>query len=117
MATGRLYKKISAAILLLCLLCTTVVQLTHTHAGVKTVSAKIIKADTNKTHYTLSSADAKCFLCEYQLAKDADLTISFLKSNKVYKTPVKETVYTEKVFSLFDTVTESRGPPAITSAA
>jgi hypothetical protein len=117
MTAGKLYKKLCAAFLLLCLLLTTFAQLTHTHAAAPPVITKAIKADDGITHYAISMADAKCFLCEYQVACDADFLFPALQSAKIFYADVKQLLCTEQVLSFINIAVDGRGPPSFTAAA
>ena len=115
MAATKLYRQICAALLLLLMLFTTAVQITHSHA-VKQNAELQVKSSSLQLHehyFTAPGAHAKCFIHEYQLTKDADFSISlFLPANnfcRIINTAVQNT----RLTALYNSDFESRGPPAI----
>jgi hypothetical protein len=105
-------KKIAASFLLLLLFATTAVKILHFHSS-NTVSAR--KAQLEKTsfsHYAESVADTKCFICDYELTKDADASHSI--SYIIYLAEFNSAITKSYAFTLqsINAVFETRGPPS-----
>jgi len=68
------FKKALAAFLLLALFTVTVIQVSHSHAPgfVLAGQKKVSITKDGPAGYYKSSSESKCFICEYQLTKDAD---------------------------------------------
>ncbi|MGC4100120.1 hypothetical protein [Ferruginibacter sp.] len=102
----------SAISLLLLMLCVHIVQVTHTHTY-KTGSTpvKTANADQHNKEYHAAKTDTRCFICEYQLVRDADsfassfnieVPLSFIST-----TPAITASVVQDTYSCFET----RGPP------
>lgn len=111
---NRTYQKITAAALLVCLLFTTIVQLTHSHPGKKNAVTHLTKTTKpqGKENWTVAGADTRCFLCEYQLTRDSDIPVTTFHFSYTNKVPVTTAVYCDSVSAVFISCFESRGPPA-----
>lgn len=116
MKGAALYKKAAAALLLAVLLLTSVVQITHSHVNKPGITSHSKKAITVNKVIAVQGNDANCFICDYQLAKDADnffvpaVTItasSFGAMNNGYIIHKPEQTFTQF---------ETRGPPSFFSA-
>lgn len=116
MTANSMYRKIAAALLLLCMLLTTVVQLSHSHPGKQAAAIQLKKIPVHKgiENCSVPGTDTKCFLCEYQLAKDADIDHSIFHFAAVCKAPVTAPALYEYITAVFNTCFETRGPPAAT---
>lgn len=114
MKVNSTYRKIAAALLLLCMLLTSVVQLLHSHPAKQTAAVQIKKISNQpgKKQYSLPGPDNRCFLCEYQLTKDADIDHSVFYFTAVAKLPVTAPVQYEYNPAAFNSCFETRGPPA-----
>lgn len=114
MAGTKLYRQICAALLLLVLLFTTAVQLTHTHAVKQTAEARVKKSSPQlyEHNFTPPGADTKCFIHEYQLTKDADCSISIFQPVCTSFSIVNSTSLHTQLTTAHCSNFESRGPPA-----
>lgn len=114
MAGTKLYRQISAALLLLLLALTTVVQLTHTHAVKQTVQVQLKKQLPEAYHQNISEpgAGTKCFVHEYQLTKDADLSISVFQPTRISFALLNTAAYKTPLTTARCSNFENRGPPA-----
>ncbi len=117
MRATALYKKAAAALLLVVLLLITFVQLTHSHVTKPSFAEQLKKAVTINETVAIQSNDANCFICDYQLTKDADnffgcataaAVNNFLSADDTYIIP-----------ALLQDLThfETRGPPSFFTAA
>lgn len=114
MAKNKIWiKKIAAGFLLLLLVSITLVQQSHSHAN-SAVSQQqkkdLLKKEGAVIHYK-SFSESKCFICEYQLARDADVNrpISPLKYSALFIDTLPVTYFI--VLSGTHSVFENRGPP------
>lgn len=106
-------RKIAAVFLLLLLFSITAIQLSHSHAYNTTTQQQkkdFVKKDAAGIYYK-SLSESKCFICEYQLAKDAyishsqsPLNYTELFNNSI---PLSYFIILSAVYSVF----ENRGPP------
>lgn len=114
MTVTALYRKTAAAFLVCILLLTTVVQLSHSH---KTIQPDTVKTEKTallhaKKLYSVPGTDSRCFLCEYQLVKDADLPALILYTDNGLQTATLHCEIFASVPAIFNDCSESRGPPA-----
>jgi hypothetical protein len=109
-----LFKQLIASFLLSVLSVVTIIQVTHTHASIANhgqekncIKRSILPG------YNTPTAESKCFICEYQLAKDVDASFSIV----AIVSPVQSPLITENNYSFtfqrIVTIVETRGPPAI----
>jgi hypothetical protein len=114
MAKNKIWpSKIAAVFLLLLLFSITAIQLSHSHAYNTTAQQQkkdFIKKDAAGIYYK-SLPESKCFICEYQLTRDADISYSqsplnypALFNNSI---PVSYFIILSTAHSVF----ENRGPP------
>ncbi len=108
-------KKITAIFLLLVLFAVTVIQVSHSHTPAKAITRhqKSLLKRSVLPEYKSAAAESKCFICEYQLTRDADAsyfvaginvsTQYYLSSEATYS------FVSQKLNSCFET----RGPPAL----
>jgi len=108
------FKKITAIFLLLVLFAVTLIQVTHTHATPSTLN-KQEKGFAKKSRlpvYYRTISESKCFICEYQLTKDADATNAVVH----VVSPVQYHTTTDAHYSFTFQHTyayfETRGPPS-----
>lgn len=101
--------------LLFCLLFTTVVQLTHSHSGKNNAVAQLTKTSKpqGKENCSVPGADNRCYLCEYQLARDSDIPVTAFDFTYTNKIPAIKAVYCDFISVVFISCFESRGPPSI----
>ncbi|WP_462255047.1 hypothetical protein [Ferruginibacter sp.] len=106
-------KKIAASFLLLLLFSITAIQLSHSHTYNTTVQEHkkdFVKKDAGGIYYKALS-ESKCFICEYQLTRDAD--ISYSQSPLNYPALFNNSIPVPycTILSAAHTVFENRGPP------
>jgi hypothetical protein len=112
-----LYKKAAAALLLLVLLLTTFVQVTHSHVTKSSFAERLKKAVTINETVAIQSNDANCFICDYQLAKDADNFFACATAVAINNFLSADDAYI--IAALLQDLThfETRGPPSFFTAA
>jgi type II secretory pathway component PulL len=109
------FKKITAVFLLLVLFAVTVIQVSHSHNPAQAFNKqeKSLLKKSILPEYKKLATESKCFICEYQLTRDADA--SYFTST--IKAPVQYYLIAKPVyaFSLQRSISffESRGPPVI----
>jgi hypothetical protein len=109
------FKQLIAAFLLSVLSVVTVIQVLHSHASASTAreEKRIVKKTGLPGYYKAAVESSKCFICEYQLTKDADANFSIAFPTP----PVSRLIVTEAIYSTpFQQVyafVETRGPPSI----
>jgi len=110
-----LFKQATAVFLLLMLCLVTVVQVLHSHTSIVTNNKQheIVAKKVGVPAYNKSITESKCFVCEYQLAKDAEVTFDFVNS-------IAPCSYSDNIaFTYYFTATttysffETRGPPTL----
>jgi hypothetical protein len=106
-------KKIAASFLLLLLFSITAIQLSHSHAYNTTAQEQkkdFVKKDAGGIYYKALS-ESKCFICEYQLTKDADISHSLSPLNypAVFNNSLPVSYFI--ILSTAHSVFENRGPP------
>lgn len=113
MTAAPLYKKITAALLLLVMLLTQFVQVTHSHNSKAAIAAPLKKATEIAAQCAAAAADVNCFLCDYQLAKDADfsLLVTTIKAAE-YKSSYAA-VFNNSITTNFTPAAGNRGPPSV----
>ena len=108
------YKKITAVFLLLVLLAITVIQVSHCHSpvqGLKQRDNSLLKRSI-LPEYKKAGLENKCFICEYQVTRDADASYFISPiSAKVQYHLTTETIYSF-VSQRINSFVETRGPPA-----
>lgn len=112
MTAAQLYKKMAAALLLLVMLLTTFVQVTHSHNSKTAVTAAIKKNAGINTACAAAGTDVNCFLCDYQLAKDADLSVTINSLSAPEFKRNKPAVFNHSFITNFTPAAGNRGPPA-----
>jgi hypothetical protein len=113
MTAAPLYKKITAGLLLLVMLLTTFVQVTHSHNSKAAITTPLKKATEITAQCAAASADVNCFLCDYELAKDADFSLS-VNTIKIaeYKSSYAA-VFNNSFITNFTPAAGNRGPPSV----
>jgi len=108
------FKKITAVFLLLVLFAVTVIQVSHSHASPSPLNKqeKSFAKKSGLPGYYKTISESKCFICEYQLTKDADAAhaIVHVFSPVQYHTTT-DTHYSftfQHTYAYFET----RGPPS-----
>ena len=117
MRATALYKKAAAALLLVVLLLTTFVQLTHSHVTKSGFAAQLKKAVTLNEITAAQGNDSNCFICDYQLTKDADSffgAVYIINGNSLLTT--NDTCINPEPLDVL-THFETRGPPSFFTAA
>ncbi|WP_460558637.1 hypothetical protein [Ferruginibacter profundus] len=110
-----LFKKLTAVLLLLLLAAVTIIQVSHSHASKPSLTQQenILAKKSGLPGYFHSTAESKCFICEYQLAKDADVfaaAIHFIAPFQYHYTANTDYSFTfQNSYSYFET----RGPPSV----
>ncbi|MEI9957030.1 MAG: hypothetical protein WDM90_12185 [Ferruginibacter sp.] len=109
-----MFRKISAAFLLLNLIAITAIQVLHTHPSGSIVSQKKTGIEKNAVAgFYKAPADSKCFICDYQLTKDADANYAVFNINvPIVFNDVALITYNFTAQDI-QAVFETRGPPAI----
>jgi hypothetical protein len=107
------FKKITASFLLLLLFAATALKVLHFHSS---GTASVTKTQIQKSgfsNYSESVSDTKCFICNYQLTKEAD--DCHATSYTIY--PVEFANATKKYYTFtlqsINAVFETRGPPSV----
>jgi len=109
-----LYKRITSAVLLMVLFAVSGIQVFHSHTSRLAYKQKTIPpvkkgiTDCNK-----SSSDRNCFICDYNLTKDADFDIALPSSVLLLLFPDTQVFSLPFSTQYSGTVFETRGPPAI----
>lgn len=108
-----LYKQVTAVLLLLILSLVTVIQLSHSHTSVTATQKKTAVKKSSLPGYYTAAAESRCFICEYQLTRDADINHAVFNID----TPVQYSVATAPLYSFtysgICSFIDTRGPPAI----
>ena len=107
-------KKIKASFLLLVLFAVTVIQVSHSHTGTAgNRQEKVFIQKTGLPAYATSTAESKCFICEYQLAKDADASffVAAIISSVTFQ--IKNAAYYTFELQHYHPFSVTRGPPAV----
>jgi len=93
----------------------TIIQVSHSHGSLSSnhrQEKNFIKRSI-LPGYNTATAESKCFICEYQLAKDVDANFSIVVIAPAVQSPlITETNYSF-TFQRIPAVVETRGPPAI----
>jgi len=109
-----LFGKISAAFLLLNLLAITAIQVLHTHPSASIITHKKIGIEKNGVAgFYKASADTKCFICDYQLTKDADACYAVFNINVPIAFNDVAAIICQFTAQDKQAVFETRGPPVI----
>jgi hypothetical protein len=112
-----LYKKTAAVFLLLMLLLTAVVQINHSHPSKQAVAIQVKKTVTIKQQVVVTGADNNCFLCDYQLVKNADFLFTCCKIIYPNKTYIYPEFFSERLITTICSAFANRGPPSFFNAA
>lgn len=113
MTAAPLYKKITAALLLLVMLLTSFVQVTHSHNSKKVVAASIKKTAETHEQLTAAGTEVNCFACDYQLVKDADFYAAIDTALCTNYTINYAVIFTSCSITNFTPAAGNRGPPAL----
>jgi hypothetical protein len=106
---------LAAAFLLSLLSVITIIQVSHSHAAVSPDhwQQKSFVQKTGLPGFTAATVESKCFICEYQLAKDIDAVFSiFAIVSPACCTEITAAHYSF-TFQRISSQVETRGPPAI----
>ena len=106
------YKQVTAVLLLLILSSVTVTQLSHSHTSAATQKKVVVKKTDLPGFYT-SGAENKCFICEYQLTKDADINHAVFNIDTPFHYPVSSAVLYSFTYPGICSFIETRGPPSV----
>jgi hypothetical protein len=108
-------RRISAIFLLLVLLAVQFVQVTHSHATRRQTNSSLISFLLKKglPVHQQQTSDSKCFICEYQLAKDVDADFSFFVVPVSLPLQSFTTTVYNFTFQHNYSFSETRGPPAV----
>jgi hypothetical protein len=106
-------KKITASFLLLLLFAATAIKVLHFHSSSAVSAGKTQLEKTNFSHYAEPAADSKCFICDYQLTKDADAGYSV--SYIIYPAEFNGATTKPCAFTLqsINAAFQTRGPPSV----
>ena len=110
------FKQATAFAMLLVLLLVNTIQLFHTHTAKQILAVQQKAAEkkiTTAGHYVTTTTDTKCFICDYQLTKDADHFFSSFHFSLPEKFTVKEIQAYCFIHSGEYVFFETRGPPAV----
>ena len=110
-----LYKQLTAVFLLLILFSVTVIQLSHSHPAVSSAATqkKLIVKKSGLPGYYTAAAESRCFICEYQLTKDADINHAVFNIQPPFQYPVSIAELYSFIFPGICSFIETRGPPSI----
>jgi hypothetical protein len=107
------YKQVTAVLLLLILSSVTAIQFSHSHTSAAATQKKIVVKKSGLPGYYTAAAESRCFICEYQLTRDADINHAVFNID----TPLQYQVFTEALYSFtypgICSFIETRGPPSI----
>lgn len=119
MKETRLYRGTGAAILLLLLLFTTAVQISHSHTLKQPAQVQFKKQTPQpyQQQITVPGTDTKCFVYEYQLTKDADFSCFTFQVAPAVITVVNTAAYISALIAAPCFYFENRGPPAAHTTA
>jgi len=108
-------KQLSAVFLLLVLAAVSIVQVSHSHSTVQqsTLKAKYALHKNDVANYHQQTAENKCFICEYQLAKDVDASHFSFSVTAAFQHPVQAVPHYLFVVTETYTFFETRGPPQL----
>ncbi len=108
-----LYKQVTAVLLLLVLFSVTVIQLSHSHTAVSAATQKkiVVKKSGLPGYYT-TAAESRCFICEYQLTKDADINHAVFNIHSPFQYPVSIAELYSFIYPGICSFIETRGPPS-----
>ena len=109
------FKQLIAGFLLSVLSVITIIQVSHSHSSLSTNQGQqknFIKRSV-LPGYNTASVESKCFICEYQLAKDIDINFFVVAIEpSVYPSVITEANYSF-TFQRISSFVETRGPPYI----
>ena len=110
-----LYKQLTAVLLLLVLFAVTVIQLSHSHASVSSSATqkKTIVKKSGLPGYYNAAAESRCFICEYQLTRDADNNYEVFNIQSPFQYPVSIAELYSFIYPGTYSFIETRGPPSI----
>lgn len=109
-------KQTTAFVMLLVLLLVNTIQLFHTHTAKQILAVQQKAAEkkiSSAEDYFTTTTDTKCFICDYQLTKDADHFFSSFNCNAPVQFDVKEIQAYCFIHSGEYVFFETRGPPAV----
>jgi hypothetical protein len=107
------YKQLTAVFFLLLSFAVSVIQVSHSHPAATAVNQKIIAAQrSNLPGYLPAVPHSKCLICEYQLAKDADVPYDSFQPGSSLQFGDVTAVECSYHFPKANTVFENRGPPS-----
>ncbi len=107
------YKQVTAVLLLLVLFSVTAIQLSHSHTSAAATQKKVVVKKTALPGYYTASAESRCFICEYQLTKDADINHTAFNIDSPFDYPVSIAALYSFTYPGISSSIETRGPPAI----
>jgi hypothetical protein len=107
------FKKIAASFLLLLLFAVTALKVFHSHSYSAVSSKKIQIEKSGFLNYSEPVSDTKCFICDYQLTKDADASHSI--SYIIYPAEFNSAITKLYAFTLqsINAAFQTRGPPSV----
>ena len=108
-----LLKKITAFFLCVLLCSITVIQVSHSHTSGTALAGKIHIDKNGSPGYGESTAVTKCFICYYQLTKDADANHSSINITSPVEFNIAAAVSYKFTSQSTYVVFETRGPPSI----
>ena len=116
--TGKqtiLLKKITASFLLLVLFAVTVIQVSHSHTPAKAITRheKSLLKRSILPDYKSAAAESKCFICEYQLTRDADASYFVAVVNAPTQYYITNEANYSFVSQKINSCFETRGPPVL----
>jgi hypothetical protein len=108
-------KQLVAALLLSVLSVVTIIQVSHSHSSVS--PGHSLQKNFNKRSalpgYSTATVESKCFICEYQLAKDIDTNFLVIAIEPLVHSLVITVANYSFSFQRTSTSVETRGPPCI----
>ncbi|MGG9960269.1 hypothetical protein [Ferruginibacter sp. SUN106] len=110
-----LFKKLTAALLLLLLSAVTIIQVSHSHASSpsSTHQENSLAKRSGLPGYFHSTAESKCFICEYQLTKDVDVFSTAINFVAPLRYQPAAAAYYSFTFQNSYSFFETRGPPFV----
>jgi hypothetical protein len=107
------YKQVTAILLLLILSSVTVIQLSHSHTSVAATQKKVVIKKADLPGYYTAAAENRCFICEYQLTRDADINHTVFNIDTSFHYPVTIAALYSFTYPGICSFIETRGPPSI----
>jgi hypothetical protein len=107
------YKQVTAVLLLLILSSVTAIQFSHSHTSAAATQKKIVVKKSGLPGYYTAAAESRCFICEYQLTRDADINHAVFNTDIPFQYSVSIAALYSFTFPGICSFIETRGPPSV----